>query len=89
MSLATERMVVQLTLEDKRLFTEKASAMRLTLSALVRRAVLAYDGHSGGDAVPQLASRVASQQLTIDGLNDRLQALEAQMSALLPGGGVS
>jgi hypothetical protein len=89
MSLATERMVVQLTLEDKRLFTEKASAMRLTLSALVRRAVLAYDGQSGGDAVPQLASRVASQQLTIDGLNDRLQALEAQMSALLPGGGVS
>jgi SpoU rRNA methylase family enzyme len=80
MSLATERLVVQLTAEDKRLFTEKARAMNLTLSALVRRAVLDHDASSGSNSLPQLASRVGSQQLSIDSLNDRLNALEAQLS---------
>lgn len=89
MSLATERVVVQLTAEDKALFTDKARALNTTLSALVRRAVLAYDAQGSSDSLPQLASRVASQQLTIDTLNDRLNALEAQLAGLLPGGGVS
>lgn len=89
MSLATERVVVQLTAEDKALFTDKARALNTTLSALVRRAVLAYDAQDSGDSLPQLASRVASQQLTIDTLNDRLNAMEAQLAGLLTGGSVS
>ena len=88
MILATERVVVQVTAEDKALFIAKAKALDITLSALVRRAVSAYDVLASSDSLPQLASRVASQQLTIDTLNDRLNALEAQLTALLPGGGV-
>ena len=89
MILATERVVVQVTAEDKALFIAKSKALDITLSALVRRAVSAYDVLASSDSLPQLASRVASQQLTIDTLNDRLNALEAQLTALLPGGGVS
>lgn len=93
MSLATERVVVQLTAEDKRLFADKAKALNVTLSALVRRAVLAYDPQGSGDALPQWASQLALQQLTIESLNERMtermNALEAQLAGLLPGGGVS
>ena len=89
MLLATERLVVQVTAEDKGLFIAKAKALDITLSALVRRAVSAYDVLASNDSLPQLASRVASQQLTIDTLNVRLNALEAQLAGLLPGGVVS
>ena len=89
MILATERVVVQVTAEDKALFIAKAKALNITLSALVRRAVFGYDVLASSDSLPQLASRVSSQQLTIDTLSDRLKALEAQLTALLPGGGVS
>ena len=89
MSLATERVVVQLTAEDKSLFTDKAKALNITLSALVRRAVFDYDVRASSNSLPQLASRVASQQLTIDTLNDRLYVLETQLAGLLTGGAVS
>jgi hypothetical protein len=55
MSLAIERVVVQITAEDKRQISAKAAKLDMPLSELMRRAAFAYSPKESDQALGELA----------------------------------
>lgn len=55
MSLAIERVVVQVTAEDKRQISAKAAKLEIPLSELMRRAAFAYSPQADEQALGELA----------------------------------
>lgn len=70
---AVERIVVQATLQEKKVITAKAKRLGLSVSELMRRGATAYNSAEADDELGTLAdAALTSSNRAIDAINDML-----------------
>jgi hypothetical protein len=90
---AVERIVVQVTAEDKRAIAAKAKKLRLPIAELMRRGALHYDSGEHDEALAALAeaAQTAAERAGaaiddalafVEASNERIAAMEAEASRL-------
>lgn len=93
MARATERIVVQVTPQEKKAITAKARRLGLPVAELMRRGAAAYEDEAAGEELAQLAdqARAAAERSAaaiddalafIEASNERIARMEAETAAM-------